>query len=420
MNNNIIEVQNLSKIYRINKNKSNSNYLTLREQISHSLISNYTKIRGIFKTQNDYSKFDYYALNDINLEIQKGDTVGLIGKNGAGKSTLLKILSRITEPTIGRIVLKGRVASLLEVGTGFHPELTGRENIFLNGAILGMQRSEVASKFDEIVSFSGIEEFIDTPVKRYSSGMYVRLAFSVAAHLESDILFVDEVLAVGDAEFQKKCLGKLDDISSHNGRTVVFVSHSIESIRALCNKGILLEKGQIASVGDINSVIDLYTTNLKNSSSTIYKNETSFSDVYISLAKANEQIVENDNGNSIFIELEIRVNKKASFSIECILKNCKGVPIFFNSNGLVKNQVFNLNEGTYLFNYELLTPTIASGEYLVDFMVVNPGNFFYESIENCLIVKNNNSNIGRLVYTQNEKQGCVYLDANITIGNGLI
>lgn len=415
MNNNIIEVENLTKIYIVNRASKKSTYLTLREQLIQSFFLNYKKVKGVFKPQNDLTTFDYYALNDINLTIQQGDTVGLIGKNGAGKSTLLKILSRITEPTTGKVTLKGRVASLLEVGTGFHPELTGRENIFLNGAILGMQRSEVLSKFDEIVDFSGIESFIDTPVKRYSSGMYVRLAFSVAAHLESDILFVDEVLAVGDAEFQKKCLGKLDDISSNMGRTVVFVSHSIESIRALCNKGILLEKGKIAGVGDINTIIDQYTSNLRSSASSKYLNETSMSDVFIRSAKSNEQLFEIDEKNSINLEFEVRVNKKSSFSIECIVKNNKGIPVFFNSNGLAQNQIFTLEIGTYIFKYELICPVLASGEYLVDLMVVNPGNFFYDTAENCLIIKKNNSNIGRLVYAQNEKQGCVYLNAIITI-----
>jgi lipopolysaccharide transport system ATP-binding protein len=201
-----------------------------------------------------------WSLKDINFEINQGDAVGVIGRNGAGKSTLLKVLSRVTTPTTGSVKVKGRIASLLEVGTGFHPELTGRENIFLNGAILGMRKHEIRKHFDAIVDFAGVERYIDTPVKRYSSGMYVRLAFAVAAHLESEILIVDEVLAVGDAEFQKKCLGKMKDVSGNEGRTVLFVSHNMESVSRLCNTGIYLKNGQVQSNGEVNSVISQYLT----------------------------------------------------------------------------------------------------------------------------------------------------------------
>jgi lipopolysaccharide transport system ATP-binding protein len=202
---------------------------------------------------------DYvWSLRDINFEINQGDTVGIIGRNGAGKSTLLKILSQVTQPTTGKIYTKGRIASLLEVGTGFHPELTGRENIFLNGAILGMRKHEIALKLDEIIAFSGVERYIDTPVKRYSSGMYVRLAFAVAAHLESEILIVDEVLAVGDAEFQKKCLGKMNDVSKGEGRTVLFVSHNMSAVKSLCNKGVLLENGLLTYRGHSDECINNY------------------------------------------------------------------------------------------------------------------------------------------------------------------
>ncbi|MDD3005695.1 ABC transporter ATP-binding protein [Flavobacterium sp.] len=210
------------------------------------------------KGESDY----VWSLRDINFEINQGDSVGIIGRNGAGKSTLLKILSQVTQPTTGKIYTKGRIASLLEVGTGFHPEMTGRENIYLNGAILGMRKHEIKRKFDEIVAFSGVERYIDTPVKRYSSGMYVRLAFAVAAHLESEILIVDEVLAVGDAEFQKKCLGKMNEVSKGEGRTVLFVSHSMASVKKLCNKGIVLHNGKNVFNGNIESVINYYENNL--------------------------------------------------------------------------------------------------------------------------------------------------------------
>ncbi|ACU08758.1 Polysaccharide ABC transporter, ATP-binding protein [Flavobacteriaceae bacterium 3519-10] len=211
-----------------------------------------------------------WSLRDINFEIEQGDAVGIIGRNGAGKSTLLKLLSKVTKPTTGKIYTKGRIASLLEVGTGFHPEMTGRENIYLNGAILGMTRKEIARKFDEIVDFSGVERYIDTPVKRYSSGMYVRLAFAVAAHLESEILIVDEVLAVGDAEFQKKCLGKMGDVSKGEGRTVLFVSHDLNAVSQICNSGILLNQGLVEYKGNIRETVSTYLNS--DSDAVIYLN----------------------------------------------------------------------------------------------------------------------------------------------------
>jgi lipopolysaccharide transport system ATP-binding protein len=237
-----ISVSNVFKKYIIGKQKESS----LRGSL-----------KGFFNRKSLQGN-EFMALNNVSFDIKKGDIVGIIGKNGAGKSTLLKILSQITKPTEGRIEINGRIASLLEVGTGFHPELTGRENIYLNGTILGMTRKEVRSKFDEIVEFSGVEKFIDTAVKHYSSGMYVRLAFAVAAHLEPEILIIDEVLAVGDAEFQKKCLGKMQDVANQ-GRTVLFVSHNMASVRSLCNKGLLLSKGEILFSGTVQETLDLYT-----------------------------------------------------------------------------------------------------------------------------------------------------------------
>jgi lipopolysaccharide transport system ATP-binding protein len=244
----IIRVENLGKKYTLN-HQEQERYTALRDVLSNrakALLKPWQSQNSKLKTQNSTHE-EFWALKDVNFEINQGDRVGIIGRNGAGKSTLLKILSRITEPTCGRIEIKGRIASLLEVGTGFHPELTGRENIFLNGAILGMSKEEIKRKFDEIVAFAEVEKFLDTPVKRYSSGMYVRLAFAVAAHLEPEILVVDEVLAVGDAQFQKKCLGKMEDISKKENRTILFVSHNMEAIQNLCSKGILLEKGKSIS-----------------------------------------------------------------------------------------------------------------------------------------------------------------------------
>jgi lipopolysaccharide transport system ATP-binding protein len=259
----VIKVENLGKKYLI------SHLADKREQLFSRLLANKAKDllhRGkkIFSpfTINDSlitdSQEEFWALKDVSFEIKQGDRVGIIGRNGAGKSTLLKVLSRITEPTKGRISLDGRVASLLEVGTGFHSELSGRENIYLNGAILGMSREEIKRKFDEIVAFAEVEQFLDTPVKRYSSGMYVRLAFAVAAHLEPEILIVDEVLAVGDAVFQKKCLGKMEDVSTKEGRTVLFVSHNMEAIQKLCSTSLLLQSGKLIDLGSTNEVISKY------------------------------------------------------------------------------------------------------------------------------------------------------------------
>jgi lipopolysaccharide transport system ATP-binding protein len=258
----VIKVEHVSKHYRIGEVSTGN--------LSHDLIKWWHELRGkenpflklgeendrTKKSQNDY----VWAVQDVSFQLRQGEVLGIIGRNGAGKSTLLKILSRTTAPTTGTLKLKGRLASLLEVGTGFHPELSGRDNIFLNGAILGMQKHEIKKKFDEIVDFSGVERYIDTPVKRYSSGMYVRLAFAVAAHLESEILIVDEVLAVGDAEFQRKCLGVMKDVSAKNGRTVLFVSHNLLAVKSLCTTGILMENGKVTSSGHIDNVIFKYTS----------------------------------------------------------------------------------------------------------------------------------------------------------------
>src|SRR6059036_3777252 len=264
-----IRCEGLSKLYRIGEQER---YKALRDVIADTAAAPFRRLRQTISRNGSRANGDgseirnpqsairdshIWALDDVSFEVKRGEVVGIIGRNGAGKSTLLKILSRITEPSAGRVEIRGRVASLLEVGTGFHPELTGRENIYLNGAILGMARTEIRRKFDEIVAFAEVEKFLDTPVKRYSSGMYVRLAFAVAAHLEPEILVVDEVLAVGDAEFQKKCLGKMSEVAK-GGRTVLFVSHNMAAINRLCRRGLLLEEGHVKFDGDAQTATSMY------------------------------------------------------------------------------------------------------------------------------------------------------------------
>ena len=319
----IISVENLSKRYIIGHQHLKGKR-TFREAIVQSVNSLGSRFKHSFSGNiNPGSSLEeFWALRDINFEVEEGDRVGIIGRNGAGKSTLLKVLSRITEPTTGRIVLNGRVASLLEVGTGFNGELTGRENIFLNGAILGMKREEIRRKFDEIVDFSGVEKFLDTPVKRYSSGMYVRLAFAVAAHLEPEILVVDEVLAVGDAEFQKKCLGKMQDVSQKGGRTVIFVSHNMAAIESLCRKVILLEKGRIIFNGPTKEGISYYLNHsfisasqvsLENRIDRMGNGKVKFTDFKI-MNEKNEYVDNLLSGGTYTIELTYRNFSKTPFT----------------------------------------------------------------------------------------------------------
>ncbi|RSK36038.1 ABC transporter ATP-binding protein [Hymenobacter metallilatus] len=270
-----IRVENLGKLYRLGEIGTGT--------LSHDLNRAWARLRGkedpfakIGETNDRTTKgsSDFvWSLKDVSFEVKQGEVLGIIGRNGAGKSTLLKVLSKVTAPTAGRVKVKGRIASLLEVGTGFHPELTGRENIFLNGAILGMTKAEIRSKFDEIVDFSGVERYIDTPVKRYSSGMYVRLAFAVAAFLEPEILIVDEVLAVGDAEFQKKCLGRMKDVSVNDGRTVLFVSHNMGAVTSLCNKALVMGNGQVVFDGGVQQGVDYYLRQGNSATAGSYRNE---------------------------------------------------------------------------------------------------------------------------------------------------
>lgn len=373
----IIKVENLGKKYTISHEKKEP-YTAIRDVVSKNLKKvahntvNFFKHGSISNVQNKGETF--WALKDLNFEINKGDSVGVIGRNGAGKSTLLKVLSRITEPTNGRIQINGRISSLLEVGTGFHPELSGRENIFLNGAILGLSRSEIKSKFDEIVEFTGVEKFLDTPVKRYSSGMYVRLAFGVAAHLESEILIVDEVLAVGDAEFQKKCLNKLNSISSNDGRTVLFVSHNIAAIKKLCNKGILLENGTLRSSGDIDNVVNQY--NLSSS------NNESFKQIEVKelgLIITNITLNKETNGvvlpfEPLKIDIEITASRKVSkVGLELIISNENVSGRTFLTNTKTTNNLdIVIKEGVNVFTCFITNFNLASGIYTLGLGIDTP------------------------------------------------
>ena len=345
MNKNIVlDIENVSKQYRLGEVGTGT--------LQHDLKRWWANVRGkedpylkIGETNDRTAKGDsdyVWALNDINFQVEQGQAVGIIGRNGAGKSTLLKLLSRVTKPTTGSIKYKGRIASLLEVGTGFHPEMTGRENIYLNGAILGMTRKEITRKFDEIVAFAGVERYIDTPVKRYSSGMYVRLAFAVAAHLESEILIVDEVLAVGDAEFQKKCLGKMGDVTKGEGRTILFVSHNMTAVETLCTNAVAMRHGTIVDIGQPELLIKNY---LADSITNCRKIE--FDD--INLAKGNEFVkiksasINNlstldpneviDVTSEIEIEFElVNQTNEETLSLGFDLKNTRGDVIFGTGN----------------------------------------------------------------------------------------
>lgn len=308
INKSIIKAEGVSKKFIIS-HEGNQKYTALRDILAN-------KVKSVFSSKKeDTNAEEFWALKNLNFEIEKGDRIGVIGRNGAGKSTLLKVLSRITEPSTGKISIKGRIASLLEVGTGFHPELTGRENIYLNGAILGMTRQEIKEKFDEIVSFAEIEKFLDTPVKRYSSGMYVRLAFAVAAHLEPEILIIDEVLAVGDAQFQRKSLGKMDDVSKKDGRTVIFVSHNMDAVTNLCNKCIYLKRGEIVMFDETSKVIDAYLKDNK----TIEQREEGFDPNQAKILNIELDSVELLKGNiKVSVEynwpLEVNPNVGITFS----------------------------------------------------------------------------------------------------------
>lgn len=376
----IISVSHISKKYLIGEKRS---YRTLRESISEGLGS-------MFKRPKNSS---FWALKDVSFDLQQGEMMGIIGGNGAGKSTLLKILSRITPPTRGSVQITGRVASLLEVGTGFHPELTGRENIYFNGSLLGMKRKEIDQKFSNIVDFAGIEKFIDTPVKRYSSGMYVRLAFSVAAHLESEILLIDEVLAVGDQEFQKKCLGKMSDITTKQGRSVLFVSHNMSLVSKLCKRSVLLENGRITSVGKTEQVIYKYLNSKLDKSNLLINRRDRVGDgrakiVNIHILKSGKKTSNSINtlGNYSFVfEYESTIKIK-SVLVGFIIRNSQGVAITIQHNRLYgKNIDIDLGRGSFICEFESLP--LIPGQYFITYSLMpysGKGGDYIDSLENAL------------------------------------
>jgi lipopolysaccharide transport system ATP-binding protein len=354
-----------------------------------------------------------WSLRDINFEIEQGDAVGIIGRNGAGKSTLLKILSKVTSPTSGRISGKGRIASLLEVGTGFHPELTGRENIYLNGAILGMRKKEITRKLEQIIDFSGVERYVDTPVKRYSSGMYVRLAFAVAAHLESEILIVDEVLAVGDAEFQKKCLGKMNDVSKGEGRTVLFVSHNMAAIKTLCPHSILLHNGTVSKTGNTGVVVNHYlNSNEKPMSVNVITDAMrSFSTgeaFFISLAINNSLNSSSDAipfGSPIAIDIKIDSKKNIEdLILDMKIVSSEGIELSHSQSNFDKRPAYKTGEGHYSFR-AIIDNSFQPGNYYLTAGLHHSDGKTIDYLENVLAFEILNVGFENNDYTQNWKHG---------------
>lgn len=385
MPNSVIIAERLGKNYLIGHQNERERYTALRDVLTRNVKSVLNKTRQLLSGQQLLAGDEieeFWALKDLDFEIKRGERVGIIGRNGAGKSTLLKILSRITEPSTGRVEIRGRVASLLEVGTGFHPELTGRENIYLNGAILGMTRAEIKEKFDEIVDFAGVEKFLDTPVKRYSSGMYVRLAFAVAAHLEPEILVVDEVLAVGDAEFQKKCLGKMEDVSKNEGRTVLFVSHNMGLISKLCNKSIFLQNGEIIFNGETNPAINLYLQNSKQYEEFTNNVKTSprIEKAYLSGLNNKSQ---NEFGHSdkIMLNLEIINSSKKRIDLGIAVLDKFKVKVF---TSIIPNSLDLKKEEVSIILCEIPENFLAPGKYSLDIAVFNGKLETYEYISDIL------------------------------------
>ena len=419
MSNIILKAENISKQYRLGTVGGG----TLRDDFKR----NWARIRGkedpflkvgAVNDRSQKSNEDYvWALRDINFEVKQGEVLGIIGKNGAGKSTLLKILSRVTAPSTGVIKSRGRIASLLEVGTGFNHELTGRENIYLNGAILGMTKAEISSKLDEIIDFSGCERYIDTPTKRYSSGMTVRLAFAVAAFLEPEILVVDEVLAVGDAEFQKKAIGKMQDISQGEGRTVLFVSHNMASVRSLCTRGIFLENGQVKMRGSIHEVVEGYLAIPNNRAIDRKLNNKLLNIISITLNNSS-QSQQFYNGEILNFNIEFKLlqnHQEVAFCL-CIYDESGNLVVALNTYH--KNaDFFKLKEGFHNVTIVLGKYILNNGFYMVDFFVNDFKGNIYQHLENALSFNIVDDNVRRGEYFKKKWNGYVSLLPEVFILN---
>ncbi len=389
MNRPVIEIESISKRYLIGRKVS---YGSLREEITLALSAPFRRKKS--KDSLVEGEDMVWALRDVSFDVQEGEVVGIIGKNGAGKSTLLKILSRITDPTEGRITMRGRMASLLEVGTGFHPELTGRENIFLNGALLGMSNAEIRRKFDEIVAFSEIEKFLDTPVKRYSSGMYVRLAFAVAAHLDPEILVVDEVLAVGDAAFQQKCLGKMGDVAK-GGRTILFVSHNMAAMRKLCTRAVLLEGGRVAATGGVEEVTEQYLNSgaveegggpVRVRGIPYHHKKTDFTIEDIKVTDLEGGVITNlSTGDTIRLRVYYRAGKKiTSPGLVIKFKTNLGVEVFRLSNMPISGYSVGEIEGKGFFDLTIKDLPLLGGLYTVEIGLAREMVEWYFNIEDAV------------------------------------
>jgi lipopolysaccharide transport system ATP-binding protein len=367
----IIRVEGLGKEYVIGGREKAS--ATVRDAVATVVAAPWRRLRKLSGRVEAEERF--WALKDVSFEVNEGEVIGVIGRNGAGKSTLLKILSRITAPTQGRVEIRGRMASLLEVGTGFHPELSGRENIYLNGAVLGMSRAEIKRKFDDIITFAEIEKFLDTPVKRYSSGMYLRLAFAVAAHLEPDILVVDEVLAVGDADFQKRCLGKLSE-AARGGRTVLFVSHNMAAVHALTSRAILLSKGRVMVQGATSNVVSLYLTPAKPVSDQTTLGESATGSILVSDLLVNglrtDCLVLEGHPCRIDINLKGRSNISSRLSLEAELVTADGFPVASYCPGHFTEAVDAVRPGTFELNARIDLAAMTAGRYYLNMFLTEP------------------------------------------------
>ncbi len=391
----ILEIKNISKKFRINR--SAKRYHSLRDSIS-----------GMFSSDIG-GKEDFYALKNISFNVERGDTIGIVGKNGAGKSTLLKILSKITPPTSGSILCRGRLASLLEVGTGFHPELTGRENIFFNGSILGMKRKEIEKNFDAIVDFSGVEKFLDTPLKHYSSGMQLRLAFAVAAFLENEILVIDEVLAVGDAEFQRKCLGKMEDVS-RSGRTILFVSHNMAAVAQLCKKAVLIRNGELAAMDNSSAIISEYLRTEVGTDSIVYFNEKK-RDFYFEYIEITNERSERTGSFSMGEQVNVSFKYRnfvphKTIQICLVLRTIEGVPIAYITNEDSKFDVNKLKNDEYSISVSFHNILLYPNTYIISLIADELNGLPLSSHQDCISFKIDNG--GDVTYRALPKHSGTY------------